>query len=373
MKTLTIQLPDTTKNYNIYIAPNLLASTQLHDYCKNLDKRLVIITDSNLEKNLGVLLQKSLQEKNVAVDMFFFPAGEQHKTRETKQYLEDLLLEKQYGRDTCIIALGGGIVLDMAGFLASTYCRGIPIIYIPTSLLAMVDACIGGKTGLNTSHGKNLIGTFSQPSAVFIDPSTLNSLPKREWSNGIVEAIKHALIADPILFDSLMRNNNIDHYNSDFLCDFIYQNCLIKKKIIEQDLQEQNKRHLLNFGHTIGHAIENIENYTIRHGEAVAIGILIESHISMLHGFLSAHDLSKIQKILQLFNLPLQTSALDDLLKFQNTLMSDKKSIKKIPRFSLLKEIGVPVIEQDRYAFPVELDLLHRALTWGAQTFSRMK
>lgn len=351
MKTLSVQL---STAYPIYIG-NAFLVDQLKEYCAGLNKRLAIITDSNLIA-LGEKLKSSL-----SAELFSFPAGEQHKTRETKQLLEDKLLLKKYGRDTCLIALGGGVALDLVGFLAATYCRGVPVIYIPTTLLAMVDASIGGKTGVNTPHGKNLIGTFTQPQAVFIDTDTLNTLPTSEWRNGIAEMIKHGLIADPQLFATLEKNYN-HLQKSDFLIDLIEANCLIKKNIIEQDEREQGARKLLNFGHTIGHAIETLEHYHISHGEAIAIGMLVESHLSFQAGYLSDSFLIQLRNILQNYGFPLYTSVFGNQSLFQKTLMLDKKSINTIPRFVLLEKIGKP---SPQYTAPINSEHLDSAFKWA--------
>lgn len=175
------------------------------DFCRSLKKRLVIISDDQVPTELIWNVKKLLGNAGLKVKIFYFSAGEIHKTRETKAQLENVLLDEQYGRDTCLLALGGGVTTDLVGFLASTYCRGIPVIYLPTTLLAMVDASIGGKTGVNTRHGKNLIGTFYQPRAIFMDTDVLKTLPAREWNNGTVEIIKHALIANAGLFRKLLQ------------------------------------------------------------------------------------------------------------------------------------------------------------------------
>jgi len=364
-------------DYNITIANKLLSTNVLSDYCSHLKKRIVIITDSNLVESLAKKLQKILLQQNTKADLFSFPAGEIHKTRETKQILEDNLLSKNYGRDTCLIAIGGGVVTDMVGFVAATYCRGIPVIYIPTSLLAMVDAGIGGKTGVNTPHGKNLIGTFTQPQVVLIDTDVLQTLPDHEWRNGIVEIIKHSLIADADFFCSLQDNNNIKKFNArdaEFLENIIYASSLIKKNIVEQDEKEQvGIRQLLNFGHTIGHAIETIENYAISHGEAVAIGILVESYLSVKSGFLSQSNLDKIYHILSNYSLPLKTIAFEDKNKIllQKLLSLDKKSINNIPQFVLLDDIGKPHRHHGAYAMPVDAEQITQALDWAAENFVR--
>ena len=249
-KTIDIQFATA---YPIYIGTDVLV-TQWVDYCRTLTQRLVMVTDSHLVNTLGCELKKRLMAENIHVELLHIPAGEANKTRETKQKLEDCLFEKNYGRDTCLIALGGGVITDLVGFVAATYCRGIPVMYLPTTLLAMVDASIGGKTGVDTRFGKNLIGAFYQPQAVFMDLSVLTSLPAHEFRNGMVEMLKHGLIKDKNLFRTLQEHaHHMDEPS--FLLDVIYNSCLIKKNIIEQDERDLGIRQLLNFGHTIGHAI----------------------------------------------------------------------------------------------------------------------
>lgn len=367
MKTLHLDL---TSSYSIYIENNLLEKSLLKEYCIKLNKRLIIVTDCNLVNTLGKTLQTELLKRGLEVELLSFPAGEIYKTRETKQMLEDELFSRQCGRDTCLIALGGGVVLDLVGFLAATYCRGVPVIYIPTTLLAMVDASIGGKTGVNTAYGKNLIGTFTQPHAVFIDSNTLRTLPQKEWLNGVVEMIKHSLIADPALFGLLQKNSeNIKNRDFDCLNDMIYASCFIKKRIVEQDEKEQGLRQLLNFGHTIGHAIETIENYQISHGEAVAIGMLVESYLSVQYGFLQENIFTMLQDLLHDYGLSLQTSAFQCSQIFQNKLKLDKKSVKNNTHMVLLDGIGKPHLHQNRYTTPISPDQLIPVLNWAAVNF----
>jgi 3-dehydroquinate synthase len=363
MKTIII---NASEAYPIYLGAGLLTGALLKDCCEALNKRVAIITDDNLVHTLAKEIQTQLQRQHITAQLFSFPAGEQHKTREIKQAIEDTLLAHHYGRDTCLIAVGGGVVTDLIGFIAATYCRGVPVIYVPTTLLAMVDASIGGKTGVNTPLGKNLIGSFKQPHAVVMDIHTLNTLPDEEWCNGMAEIIKHALIQDADLFTLLQ--NNTQNRNADFLIDLIYRSCAIKKNIIEQDEQEHDIRQLLNFGHTVGHAIEHLEKYAISHGEAVAIGILVESYLSMLCGYLDAAALPVIKKLLQSYGLPLRTTAFQDIALFKQVLLLDKKTVNQLPRFVLLDVIGEPHIISEHYTHTVTNELLDKALQW-AQRF----
>ena len=365
IKTLEINF---AKSYPIYMGLDVLR-TKLIASCQNLKERLVIITDSHLVNTLGLEVQQLLQAAGLSVELLSFTAGEAHKTRETKAMVEDLLFAKGYGRDTCLIALGGGVVTDLVGFVAATYCRGVPVIYVPTTLLAMVDASIGGKTGVDTPFGKNLVGTFYQPHAVFMDLKVLETLPEHEWRNGIVEMLKHGLIADAALFNAL-KTQRVKLKEPQFLLEMIFASCVIKKNIIEQDERDYGIRQLLNFGHTIGHAIETIENYKISHGEAVAIGMLVEAKLSALSGFLAPHIVDEIEQVLRDYGLPLQTQAFKDLARMHALLGLDKKALGNIAQFVLLDAIGVTHFEHNKHVVAVSDQALDEALAWALVRFS---
>ncbi len=364
IKTLEINF---AKAYPIYMGLEVLR-TQLVTYCQCLKERLVIITDSHIKNTLGLEVQQLLQGAGLSVELFAFPAGEAHKTRETKAQVEDVLFAHGYGRDTCLIALGGGVVTDLVGFVAATYCRGLPVIYVPTTLLAMVDASIGGKTGVDTPFGKNLVGTFYQPSAVFMDLKVLDTLPEHEWRNGIVEMLKHGLIADAALFHAL-KTRRTDLQKSEFLLEMMFASCVIKKTIIEQDERDYGIRQLLNFGHTIGHAIETIENYKISHGEAVAIGMLVEAKLSVLSGFLAPQVIDEIEQVLRDYGLPLQTQAFKDPARVHALLGLDKKALGNVAQFVLLDAIGVTHFEHNKHVVAVKHHVLDEALAWAAKKF----
>lgn len=366
---MIITIPTSSNTYPIYMGNGILSIQLMQYITHNSQQRLVIITDSNLLDTLGKDLKNHLLVKNIPVVLLSFSAGEIYKTRETKQQLEDELLSKGYGRDTCLIALGGGVVSDLVGFLAATYCRGIACIYIPTTLLAMVDASIGGKTGVNTSLGKNLIGAFYQPKAVIMDLALLESLPEKEWHNGIVEILKHGLIQEDFLF-YLLKNNVQSIKKPDFLLKIIHKSSEIKQKIIEQDERDLGVRQILNFGHTMGHAIETIEDYHLSHGEAVAMGMIVEAYLSALSGFLAMCVVQEIQTTLQLYGLLLKTNAFQNKALFKKAMGLDKKSLNNVPHFVLLKSIGKTYQQDKKYVFSVESHLLEQALDWAAIQFS---
>ncbi len=354
MLTLSIK---TQTAYDIYIANDLLNTQLLADFCLSLSKRLIIITDHRVAKRYGQTLLQQLTN----AEMIEFPPGEYYKTRETKQQLEDALLERGCGRDTAIIALGGGVVTDMAGFIASTYCRGIPAIYIPTTFLAMVDAAIGGKTGVNTPLGKNLIGSFSQPLAVFIDPMVLASLPDDAFNDGLVESLKHGLIYDAQFFQQF---TSLPTKTGPALTNLIHRSCEIKGQVIERDPHEHGIRQILNFGHTVGHALETLLNYRISHGQAVLLGMQVECQLSYLAGYLSAADNQSIQSVLsQIHYSTTVTFTANQMLPLIKLMQLDKKSLQQQAHFVLLTGIGQVYCPENIYSYPVNQATLEEALS----------
>lgn len=358
MKEITINL---TEKYKIYIGKELLLNSLLVDVCHKQTNTIVIIVDNNIKDLYGKPLLNLFRKANIDTHLLFFAGGEENKNRETKQQLEDEMLKLGCGRDTCIIALGGGITTDIAGFIAATYNRGIPVIYIPTTLLSMVDAGIGGKTAVNTPFGKNLIGAFYQPKAVFIDIDVLKTLPKNEFKNGMVEVIKHAVIKDAEYFKFLQENiAAIKTYDFSALEKMIAMSCQIKKQVIEQDEKDYGIRQVVNFGHTIGHALELASNYQFSHGEAVALGIIAESYISMRLGFLPEESFTKIKAILQLYEIsPVLKGA---KVAIKKALLLDKKAINRKPYFVLLDDIGRVHIPTSGFTMPVDDKIIDEAL-----------
>lgn len=362
-QTLICKIPNSSYQYEIEIGSGLLNSQT--KYLNSLASRFAIITDDKIASLYGKQLQEYLNSSGFEIHLLSFPSGEKYKTRNTKELLEDQLFEKRLGRDSCVIALGGGVVTDLAGYVAATYCRGIPLVLIPTSLLGMVDASIGGKTSVNVPYGKNMLGCIHQPKKVVIDLTTLKSLPKKELANGIVEMIKHGLIEDSKLFEHLERHSNqILSLDAAILGKAIFESCRIKKKIIEQDDKENGKRRLLNFGHTIGHALEHLTQYFLSHGEAVAIGLLVESYCALKLGILDQTSFDRIKKILLRYGLPLQLPSRFPIQTIMDAMILDKKSLRGRPRFVMINAIGSSLSYDSSYCTHLEESLIKNALHW---------
>jgi 3-dehydroquinate synthase len=341
---LTIHTP--SNQYPIYIGNHIInhLSQWLVQAGFSPDTKLCLITDSTVNDLHAQSVITPLTQAGYQVTSLVMPTGEQHKTIQTVLSLIDQMIAHQFDRHTLLIALGGGIVTDLAGFTAATFMRGIPHIQIPTSLLAMVDASIGGKTGVNLPQGKNLLGAFKQPEAVLMDVDFLQTLPEVERVNGLAEAIKHGIIASPSLFNFFEENAGdwpTLLANPDWIVDTIQ----VKKQIVEQDPYEKNIRAYLNLGHTAGHAIEKQSHFDLKHGQAVAIGILIAAQLSLITNFLSLKEYNRIQSLLQAWGLPI-TADLDPQIVYQ-TCQVDKKKQGATLRWVLPQAIGKVQISQD--------------------------
>jgi 3-dehydroquinate synthase len=341
----TVSVPLEKAGYDILIGPGLL--TELGERLRDrpLAPRYILVTDSNVEDYLGVDLQGLLRGCGLAVDLISFPAGEESKNMGTVVSLAREMVRLGADRQTAVLALGGGVAGDVAGFLASIYMRGIPFVQIPTTLLAQVDSSVGGKTGVDLPEGKNLLGTFYQPKAVFADIGVLATLPQAELRNGLAEVVKYGIIRSPELF-RLLEDRCWDVLNLEpqVTADIVYSSCSIKAEVVAADEREGDLRRILNFGHTVGHAVEAAADYQIPHGEAVAMGMVVASRISAVKGLMPQEELARLCGLLDRLGLPrlipphLSPEHLIELLQH------DKKAKSGRVHFVLCRGIGETVI-----------------------------
>lgn len=337
---------ESDRSYDILIDEGLFDNLAAELKRKPIANSYAIITDSNVGKVYGKRLLKDFNNEDIHAHLIAFPSGEKNKTRKTKEKIENEMLKLNFGRDSCVIALGGGVVGDIAGFAAATYMRGIPYIQVPTTLLAMVDSSIGGKVGVDTAHAKNAIGAFYQPKKVITDLNFLKTLPKNELINGLAEIVKHALIKDKNFFHFLEKNiDKILSYDLDVLKLTIKRSCEIKASVVMQDEKEKGIRKILNYGHTIGHAIESALDYKISHGQAIAIGMSYAAKLSAKLGFLHEGSVIRQNNLLRYIGLPHKLS--HHKLKPRKVLeriQYDKKTLNGKINFVLLNSIGDAMI-----------------------------
>jgi 3-dehydroquinate synthase len=317
-----------------------------------------VIADSNVSKVLGSQVANVLPNAH----LLEFPAGEPNKTRETWATITDAMLDRNLGRDTCVIAVGGGVTCDVAGFVAATYLRGVPVVQVPTSLLAMIDAAIGGKTGVDVAAGKNLVGAFHQPYAVVIDPLVLQTLPDAELSNGLAEAIKHGAIADAAYLQWIVESAaSIFERRTDSLKKLISRSVEIKNSFVQDDRKEAGKRAALNFGHTIGHALEQVSGYAIAHGHAVGLGMLIEAEIGSALEITRADAVKQIYEALKAVRLP-HTMVVDESGPLLEATRTDKKVREGKARYVLLEQVGAVATKAGEWTWEVPDDVVREAL-----------
>ena len=304
-------------------------------------RRACIITDSNVAplyaETVAAALSPCLMQKP---DIYIIPAGEEHKNLETIESIYRFLIEKHYDRKSFLVALGGGVVGDMTGFTAATYLRGIDYMQIPTTLLSQADSSIGGKTGVDLEGYKNMVGAFKMPTLVFANVAFLKTLDGLQFSSGFAEIMKHGLIRDEEYYVWLLDHMvEIRDRDEEILSDMLYTSNLIKKEIVEKDPFEKGDRMLLNFGHTLGHAIEKYKNFKMTHGECVALGCVAASYISWKRGLITMEDFYEIRDMFVPFGLPISITDID-MEAILNLTLSDKKMDRGQIRFVLLNGIG---------------------------------
>lgn len=361
MKTFSVQLNKTIDtSYDIAIDHDWLSQVVEDIQSRFSATQYVIISDENVWGFHGEQMKKVCASYGLSFQVKVLPAGEQTKSRTYKNEVEDWMADHRCNRDSLLIAFGGGVIGDLGGYVASTYFRGIPYIQIPTTLLAMVDSSIGGKTAINIPAGKNLVGSFYQPQKVYIDTKFLDTLPDQELKAGMAEVIKIAAICDETLFSYLEEHvDEILQKNTQALHHIIEHNAHNKAMVCSQDEKEQGVRAILNFGHTIGHAVETLMKFELLHGECVAIGMVIETAIGVNLSINTPETLERLKRCVDAYDLP---SRIPGRLKQEAIIqktMVDKKAKQGKPRYVFIEEIGKVHQYEGSYTREVGRDVIH--------------
>ncbi|TMD67814.1 MAG: 3-dehydroquinate synthase [Chloroflexi bacterium] len=359
---LEVQRIHVDKGYNAIVEWGGLGRLPQHLKKLDLPPRVFLITDSNIHNLYASMIMGTLSSTGFEPQMYTVPAGEASKSQEQLNALYDWLIKQRVERGEAIIALGGGMVGDLAGYAAATYLRGVPLVQVPTSLLAQVDSAIGGKTGINHAMGKNLIGAFYHPRLVLIDPATLLTLPTRERTEGWAEVVKYGIILDTELFARLEEYadtlREFTHPPATLLCQIIMSSIALKAAIIEEDEREQGRRTILNYGHTVAHALENVAGYgELLHGEAVSLGMVVAGCIAQQAGLFSEGELVRQNTLLEAFGLPTSYAGSVPVKNILSAIQLDKKVAGKQVRWVLPRRIG------DVTVTPMPNDLVERVIT----------
>ena len=340
--TIRVSLPTPRdSSYDILIGRGLLADLPalLHRHCPAV--AYAVISDSHAGPLYGEQVVRGITAAGCRAELLTFPAGEWNKTRETWAALCDRMLKDQFGRDAAVVALGGGVVGDVAGFVAATYLRGLPYVQVPTSLLAMIDSSIGGKTGVDVPAGKNLLGAFHQPRLVVTDLEVLGTLPPVQLAAGMAEALKHAVIADAEYFGLLEREGTaVRERHPTALERVVTRSVEIKAQVVAADEREAGRRAVLNFGHTVGHAIEAVAKFAVAHGEAVAIGMAVEARLAEQLGLAEGGTAERLRQALAGYSLPLEAPEEATPADLLAAMQHDKKMRDGAIRFALPARIG---------------------------------
>ena len=352
MKLNNLKIITKSHNYYIVIGSNLISKTYKILKKNSINfKRCLLVIDKNISKEIILKLKKSLRVKKIYT--YYFRANEKNKNQKSVNKILDILLNKNFSRDDCLISIGGGITGDVSGFAASLFKRGLKFINIPTTLLSQVDSSIGGKTGVNTKYGKNLIGSFYQPNLVISDIKFLQTLPKREIICGYGEILKHSIIANKNFYTYLKKNSEkIFNLKSPYIENSIYESCKIKKSFVEKDENEKKLRKILNFGHTFAHAFEAALGYSrkLNHGEAVILGIKTALNFSLEKNLIKKNDYNSIIMHIKNCNLPSNINKFfkkKDLSKILSFMLKDKKNNSNKISLVLLKKIGSALIDKE--------------------------
>ncbi len=352
MKKINVNLGK--DSYEIFIGFDLIKN--LGTYVKEVfnGRKILIITDDNLEKLYINIVSELLYTSGYEVEVFAFPHGEESKTLETAQSAYEKLVDMKFSRSDLIIAFGGGVVGDLAGFVASTYLRGVKFVQVPTSLLAQVDSSVGGKVAVDLPQGKNLVGAFYQPKLVVIDCDLLKTLPERFFKDGLGEVIKYGFIKDKALYEKLENFKNIEELFAN-IDEIIYTCCDIKRQVVENDQFDTGERMVLNFGHTLGHAIEKVYGFSkITHGEGVCIGMNLITKISEAKELTQIGTYSKLQNLLVKYDLPFEID-LNEKQQIFEAIAVDKKNLGDTLNLILISDVGESYIYPSNLRFFDEL------------------
>lgn len=337
--------------YEVIIEPGVI--DRVGEIAKEVEKpgaKVLLVSDSNVFPLYGERIKNALKRTGFSVFQFVFPAGETHKQIATVCEMYQVMSEAGFTRTDFLVTLGGGVAGDMGGFAAATFLRGVSFIQVPTSLLAQVDASVGGKTGVDLPFGKNLVGAFYQPAAVVTDPDTLKTLPTHFFNDGMGEVIKYGCIANKKLFEALEDGTALNSFG------LVLEQCVsCKKELVEEDVHDKGRRMLLNFGHTFGHALEKLHNFTgMSHGEAVGVGMVLASSVGERLGVTKPGTAKQIENVLAQYGLPVSDSFSKEEIVAATVL--DKKSDGDTLRMILLSEIGESLV------YPIERDKLLKAM-----------
>ncbi len=340
MNKIRVELGE--RSYTIAIGSGILKDIGKSLERFDFSKKAAIVSNPTVFDLYGKTLASSLSDSGFEIIEIILPDGEEYKNLSSVESIYEQLLKMRFDRRSVLIALGGGVIGDITGYAASTYMRGIDFIQVPTTLLAQVDSSVGGKTGVNHTLGKNMIGTFWQPRLVWVDISTLHTLSRRNFLAGIAEIIKYGIIWDSAFFDFLeKKRETILSLNPDDVNHIIRRSCEIKADVVSRDERESGLRAILNFGHTIGHAVETATGYTtFLHGEAIAIGMHVEAILAHEAGLIGSEEVSRIQHLLKTFGLPTEIPAGIDLAALFGAMKRDKKAVDGDVKFILPEQIG---------------------------------
>jgi 3-dehydroquinate synthase len=346
MRSLKVNLDKRCRlSYEIKIGANILDRAILLIAKNHPAGHYVVITDDGVGPLYGKKMVDGLKEVGLNVSLLKFPAGESSKNIRTAVEIAEKLMEKGADRETMLIALGGGVVGDIAGFAASIFMRGVPYLQVPTTLVAQVDSAIGGKTGVDLPTGKNLLGTFYQPRVVFVSLHFLETLPQKEFQNGLAEIIKYGAIEEERILETLEKDMEaVKAKDPKVMLNIVESCCRIKKSIVEIDEKEHGLRRILNFGHTVGHALESVSKYKMTHGEGVALGMVAAARISEKTGYLKREETQRLETVIAEAGLPVRIPKVFKTEDILVKLRSDKKKKGDAVRFVLLKKIGMPFI-----------------------------